>query len=376
MEHTSPAWAATCSSFLPASRSHMVSCMSPEPVMIFLSVHWRALRLRTRLPCKYRQLTFNETASGQEALVAGELARHLGRAGAVAVVHVVHGAHVVHAAASCWRINATDWPLFTPLSGLPTKLPDGANTEHMTHADLSGITCTLLPVHVSQMMSLPSSEPETRCLSRKRADVTSERSEHRFFSLVPSNPLCHLPHYRTGHSSGFRSKPFLHGLPHKLPRIARVVGGRDFVDVPLQHATALGLASLRLFDAGRGRLERRVAALFRLRLRRMHVQTKLDCCYILLRYLALFNEVLKLLLEGGGLGVVLGRHFHGRTREHGRRTRHKTTRRRDADGQGRTPIDGLDSPAAGDRCRRAAKRANRVRAARVRNPIVRCDTFT
>lgn len=234
----------------------------------------------------------------------------------------------------------------------------------MTHADLSGITCTLLPVHVSQMMSLPSSEPETRCLSRKRADVTSERSEHRFFSLVPSNPLCHLPHYRTGHSSGFRSKPFLHGLPHKLPRIARVVGGRDFVDVPLQHATALGLASLRLFDAGRGRLERRVAALFRLRLRRMHVQTKLDCCYILLRYLALFNEVLKLLLEGGGLGVVLGRHFHGRTREHGRRTRHETTRRRDDE----TPTD-----RAGRRLTGSTRRPRETDAAGRQNALIELE---
>lgn len=47
---------------------------------------------------------------------------------------------------------------------LPTKFPEGAKATLMTHADLSGITCTLLPLQVSQIINFPSSEPVTQCL--------------------------------------------------------------------------------------------------------------------------------------------------------------------------------------------------------------------
>jgi hypothetical protein len=42
----------------------------------------------------------NEAARGQETLVAQQLSQHLGGAAAVAIVHVVNCAHVVHATAS------------------------------------------------------------------------------------------------------------------------------------------------------------------------------------------------------------------------------------------------------------------------------------
>uniref|UniRef100_A0A182IQB3 Uncharacterized protein n=1 Tax=Anopheles atroparvus TaxID=41427 RepID=A0A182IQB3_ANOAO len=44
-----------------------------------------------------------------------------------------------------------------------TKLPESAYATLITQAERSGMTCTLLPVHVSQMISLPSSEPVTQC---------------------------------------------------------------------------------------------------------------------------------------------------------------------------------------------------------------------
>lgn len=50
---------------------------------------------------------------------------------------------------------------------VPTKLPEGAKATDMTQEERRGMTCTLLPVQVSQMMSLPSREPETACLAAK-----------------------------------------------------------------------------------------------------------------------------------------------------------------------------------------------------------------
>lgn len=47
---------------------------------------------------------------------------------------------------------------------LPTKLPDGENATLITHEDLKGIICTLLPDHVSQIINLPSNDPVTQCL--------------------------------------------------------------------------------------------------------------------------------------------------------------------------------------------------------------------
>ena len=51
---------------------------------------------------------------------------------------------------------------------LPTKLPDGENATLITHEDLKGIICTLLPDHVSQMINLPSNDPVTQCLEKKK----------------------------------------------------------------------------------------------------------------------------------------------------------------------------------------------------------------
>lgn len=56
---------------------------------------------------------------------------------------------------------------------LPTKFPDLAKATLITHADLSGMTCTLFPVHVSQMISLPSREPVTECLQNKHKESIS-----------------------------------------------------------------------------------------------------------------------------------------------------------------------------------------------------------
>lgn len=69
----------------------------------------------------------------------------------------------------------------------PTKLPDGANATLITQADRNRMTCTLFPVHVSQMISLPSNDPVTQCL---RANVVfrlcyvpnlDRRSQRRMF---------------------------------------------------------------------------------------------------------------------------------------------------------------------------------------------------
>lgn len=51
---------------------------------------------------------------------------------------------------------------------LPTKLPEGAKATLITHEDRKGITCTLLPVQVSQIISFPSREPVTICLKNVR----------------------------------------------------------------------------------------------------------------------------------------------------------------------------------------------------------------
>lgn len=47
---------------------------------------------------------------------------------------------------------------------LPTKFPEGEKATLITHEDRNGITCTLLPVQVSQIINFPSKEPVTACL--------------------------------------------------------------------------------------------------------------------------------------------------------------------------------------------------------------------
>lgn len=53
------------------------------------------------------------------------------------------------------------------LNSIPTKFPDAAKATLMTQDDRNGITWTLFPVHVSQMISFPSNEPVTQCLKFK-----------------------------------------------------------------------------------------------------------------------------------------------------------------------------------------------------------------
>lgn len=52
-----------------------------------------------------------------------------------------------------------------------TKLPDGAKATDITQAERNGITCTLLPVHESQIINFPSSEPVTQCLPVPNRDI-------------------------------------------------------------------------------------------------------------------------------------------------------------------------------------------------------------
>lgn len=54
-----------------------------------------------------------------------------------------------------------------------TKFPDGAKATDITHAERNGITWTLFPVHESQMINFPSSEPVTQCLE---GDIHSDSS--------------------------------------------------------------------------------------------------------------------------------------------------------------------------------------------------------
>lgn len=58
---------------------------------------------------------------------------------------------------------------------LPTKFPDGAKATLMTHEDRRGITWTLFPVQVSQIISLPSSEPVTQCLLKKEGNTIKNK---------------------------------------------------------------------------------------------------------------------------------------------------------------------------------------------------------
>lgn len=51
----------------------------------------------------------------------------------------------------------------------PTKFPDWAYATLITHADRNGMIWTLFPVHESQMINLPSSDPDTQCLQMKYA---------------------------------------------------------------------------------------------------------------------------------------------------------------------------------------------------------------
>lgn len=74
----------------------------------------------------------------------------------------------------------------------------GAKATDMTQAERSGMTCTLWPVHVSHIISLPSNEPETACLrSTLRVSVFNIRLERNrkyietSFVLVPS--LFYIP---------------------------------------------------------------------------------------------------------------------------------------------------------------------------------------
>ena len=50
------------------------------------------------------------------------------------------------------------------------KLPEGAKAVAITQAERNGMICVLLPVQVSQMMSLPSREPLTACLGTPHAE--------------------------------------------------------------------------------------------------------------------------------------------------------------------------------------------------------------
>ena len=62
----------------------------------------------------------------------------------------------------------------------PTKFPEGEKATDMTQEERKGMTCILLPVHVSQMMSLPSRDPVTACLRQHQPSV-GERYPHARF---------------------------------------------------------------------------------------------------------------------------------------------------------------------------------------------------
>jgi hypothetical protein len=94
METTSPLWATKSAVFRPVSRSHLQLKTEIEGIFpVCIQLHFHVARAGDDVPVA------EEAAGAEKAVVAGELADHLGHPRRVAVVQVVDGAHVVHPAA-------------------------------------------------------------------------------------------------------------------------------------------------------------------------------------------------------------------------------------------------------------------------------------
>lgn len=89
---------------------------------------------------------------------------------------------------------------------VPTKLPDSAYATLMTQAERNGIIWTLFPVHVSQIINLPSKDPDTACLEEESFSVEWHVSSDdlryieidqsistRYFIRNCSNRFYHMP---------------------------------------------------------------------------------------------------------------------------------------------------------------------------------------
>lgn len=110
-------------------------------------------------------IVVQEAARTQEAFVAEQFSHNFCVSRLIPVVDVVHCAHVIHS----YRLFVLNAFLNRQTSSLSppqaTKFPDAAYATLITQELRSGITWTLFPVQVSQMINFPSSEPETQYLS-------------------------------------------------------------------------------------------------------------------------------------------------------------------------------------------------------------------